>query len=91
MEPTMAEVLNATPTGDTPASSGKLLVVVSRDRAEAYDATAWHFSDLADVIIDRRCGDRRREHAAAVAAGDRRRFDRRGMRPDLDRIVVFVR
>ncbi len=64
------------------------LVIVARGHPDLYQYLRQRFSDeaQAEVLLDRRLGQRRAEHVPVPAAVERRRQDRRG-RPDVDAML----
>ena len=64
----------AAPTGE-PAPTGRYLVIVARDGPARYESLRSMFGPAAEVIIDRRRGERRR--SGADPSGGRRRGSRR--------------
>jgi hypothetical protein len=58
---------------------GRLVFVVSRQQPDRYDFLKRAFSDeeTVEIVLDRRCGQRRRQSVASDT--ERRRSDRRTM------------
>jgi len=64
------------------------LVIVARGHPDLYSYLRQRFADeeQAEVLLDRRIGQRRGEPVPVPAAAERRRQDRRG-RPDVDTML----
>lgn len=64
------------------------LVIVAREHQDLYLYLRERFAGeaQAEVLLDRRIGDRRREPVRVPAASERRRGDRRA-RPDVDEML----
>jgi len=64
------------------------LVIVAREHPDLYTYLRQRFTDeaRAEVLLDRRLGQRRAEQVPVPAAAERRRQDRRA-RPDVDTLL----
>jgi hypothetical protein len=73
----------------TSALSPSVLIIVRRGRADRFWFLEWMFAhDPAEVIWDRRVGERRQRGASRQP--DRRREDRRGASPASWSVLDFV-